>query len=69
MEIVLERHDLERAGRLALVFGMNVHQLLEYAGDILLSNKQFNQAITMYGLSRVRLYFIRSTNLLFIALL
>ncbi|XP_024936810.1 uncharacterized protein LOC107263725 isoform X2 [Cephus cinctus] len=55
MDLVLQRKEVDKASRLALVFGMNVQQLLEYAGDILLSNKEFSQAVVLYKLSKCRL--------------
>lgn len=55
MDLVLKYKELEKAERLALVFGMNLQNLLENAGDILLSNKEFPQAIVLYKLSRCRL--------------
>lgn len=54
MDLVLRYKQLERAERLAVVFGLNLQSLLENAGDILLSNKEFPQAIVLYKLSRVR---------------
>ncbi|XP_046477721.1 uncharacterized protein ca [Neodiprion pinetum] len=55
MDLVLKHKELEKAERLALVFGMNLQHLLENAGDILLSNKEFSRAIVLYKLSRCRL--------------
>ncbi|XP_012265195.2 uncharacterized protein LOC105691366 isoform X1 [Athalia rosae] len=55
MDLVLKYKELEKAERLALVFGLNLQHLLENAGDILLSNKEFPQAIVLYKLSRCRL--------------
>lgn len=46
---------MEKAGKLALIFGLNVQQLLELAGDILLSNKQPAKAEVLYKISRVNL--------------
>ncbi|KAF4527744.1 hypothetical protein B566_EDAN014954 [Ephemera danica] len=54
MELALEREELERAERLALLFGLNVKQLLEAAGDLKLAARQFPQAIMLYKLSRCR---------------
>jgi hypothetical protein len=53
MDLVLTHQALEKAERLALVFGLNLQQLLESAGDIKLSAKEFPQAIALYKLSRV----------------
>ncbi|XP_046742534.1 uncharacterized protein LOC124409162 [Diprion similis] len=55
MDLVLKHKELEKAERLAVVFGMNLQHLLESAGDILLSNKEFSRAIVLYKLSRCRL--------------
>ncbi|XP_049853132.1 uncharacterized protein LOC126334689 isoform X3 [Schistocerca gregaria] len=54
MELILEHSEIERAERLALIFGLNLQQLLEMAGDLKLSAKDFPQAIALYKLSRCR---------------
>ena len=53
MELVLKNNDLEKATKLAIVFGINAQQLLEQAGDILLTNKEFPRAVACYKLSKV----------------
>jgi hypothetical protein len=53
MDLVLTYQALEKAERLALVFGLNHQQLLEFAGDLKLSAKEFPQAISLYKVSRV----------------
>ncbi|XP_043664622.1 uncharacterized protein LOC122627529 isoform X1 [Vespula pensylvanica] len=52
MELVLRRNELDKAGKLALIFGMNSQQLFEYVGDILLTNKEFPRAVASYKLSK-----------------
>ncbi|XP_043498025.1 uncharacterized protein LOC122521394 isoform X1 [Polistes fuscatus] len=52
MELVLKRNELDKAGKLALVFGMNSQQLFEYVGDILLTNREFPRAVASYKLSK-----------------
>lgn len=53
MELILKKNELQKAGRLAMIFGFNGQQLLEYAGDIFLSNKEFPRAVAAYKISRV----------------
>ena len=53
MDLIISRAELEKAKRLAKVFGLHVRQLLEYAGDILLANDKFYQAAAMYKEARV----------------
>lgn len=53
MELVLKDNEPEKAAKLAIVFGINAQQLLEQAGDILLSNKQFPRAVACYKLAKV----------------
>lgn len=53
MELILKKNELQKAGRLAMIFGLNGQQLLEYAGDIFLSNKEFPRAVASYKMSRV----------------
>ncbi|XP_072761626.1 uncharacterized protein Ca isoform X2 [Anoplolepis gracilipes] len=55
MELVLKKNELQKAGRLAMIFGLNGQQLLEYAGDIFLSNKEFSRAVAAYKMSRCKL--------------
>lgn len=49
------KNDIEKAGRLGIIFGINVPQLFEYAGDIHLSNSKFTEAAALYKISRCRL--------------
>ncbi|XP_015122188.1 uncharacterized protein LOC107044705 [Diachasma alloeum] len=49
------KRDIEKAARLGLVFGINVPQLFECAGDIHLANSRFTEAAALYKLSRCRL--------------
>ncbi|XP_029664536.1 uncharacterized protein LOC115236290 isoform X3 [Formica exsecta] len=55
MELILKKNELQKAGRLAMIFGLNGQQLLEYAGDIFLSNKEFPRAVASYKMSRCKL--------------
>ncbi|EFN66274.1 X-linked retinitis pigmentosa GTPase regulator-like protein [Camponotus floridanus] len=55
MELVLKKNELQKAGKLAMIFGLNGQQLLEYAGDIFLSNKEFPRAVASYKMSRCKL--------------
>ncbi|XP_011299545.1 uncharacterized protein ca [Fopius arisanus] len=57
MELALKnnKRDIEKAARLGLVFGINVPQLFECAGDIHLANSRFTEAAALYKLSRCRL--------------
>ncbi|XP_033611768.1 uncharacterized protein LOC111875606 isoform X4 [Cryptotermes secundus] len=54
MDLVLTYQAIERAERLAVVFGLNFQQLLEFAGDLKLSAKEFPQAISLYKVSKCR---------------
>ncbi|XP_003698590.1 uncharacterized protein LOC100869963 [Apis florea] len=55
MELVLKNNELEKAAKLAIIFGINAQQLLEQAGDILLMNKEFPRAVACYKLSKCRI--------------
>jgi len=52
MELVL-KNELQKAGKLAMVFGLNGQYLLEYAGDLFLSNKELTRAVAAYKMSKV----------------
>ncbi|XP_024872319.1 uncharacterized protein LOC112454915 [Temnothorax curvispinosus] len=55
MELVLKKNELQKAGKLAMVFGLNGQHLLEYVGDIFLSNKEFSRAVASYKISKCKL--------------
>lgn len=58
MELVLKKNELEKAGKLATIFGLNGQHFLEYAGDIFLSNKEFSRAVASYKISKVNILYI-----------
>lgn len=49
------RDDIGKAIRVASVFGMNVLELFEFAGDVHLANGRFTKAAVLYKLSRCKL--------------
>jgi len=53
VEWVLKKNELQKAGKLAMVFGLNGQHLLEYVGDIFLSNREFSRAVASYKMSKV----------------
>lgn len=53
VSLVTDDLILEKAERLAIMFGLSVQQLLEYSGDLLLSQERFKHAIALYRLSKV----------------
>lgn len=55
VHLVTEELIFEKAERLAIMFGLSVQQLLEYSGDLLLSQERFKHAITLYRLSKCRI--------------
>lgn len=55
MELILKKNELQKAGKLAMVFGLNGQRLLEYVGDIFLSNKEFSRAVASYKISKCKL--------------
>ncbi|KAL0112102.1 hypothetical protein PUN28_013376 [Cardiocondyla obscurior] len=55
MELVLKKNEVQKAKKLATVFGLNGQYLLEYVGDIFLSNKEFSRAVASYKMSKCKL--------------
>ncbi|XP_058799619.1 uncharacterized protein LOC131669061 isoform X2 [Phymastichus coffea] len=55
MDLIFKRRAVEDATKLGLIFGLNVQQLFEYAGDMVLCNKQFGKAMELYALAGCRL--------------
>lgn len=62
MDLIISRTELDKAKRLAKIFGLHVRQLLEYAGDILLANDKFYQATTMFKEAKVSIARFLSNN-------
>ncbi|XP_043461144.1 uncharacterized protein LOC122497855 [Leptopilina heterotoma] len=54
MDLIISRAELDKAKRLAKIFGLHIRQLLEYAGDILLANDKFYQATNMFKEAKCR---------------
>ncbi|XP_017773369.1 PREDICTED: uncharacterized protein LOC108560363 [Nicrophorus vespilloides] len=52
---VNEDWNLIKAERLALVFGLNMQQLFESCGDLLIGNHSFHQGLMLYKQSKVHL--------------
>ncbi|XP_066588332.1 uncharacterized protein ca [Prorops nasuta] len=52
--LILEKNEIDKAIRMASVFGLNIDHLLQYAGDIHLSNKDFIKAVSLYKLSKCK---------------
>ncbi|XP_077282523.1 RCC1 and BTB domain containing protein claret isoform X3 [Temnothorax americanus] len=55
MDVVLKKNELQKAGKLAMVFGLTGQHLLEYVGDIFLSNKDVSRAVASYKISKCKL--------------
>ncbi|GLV44383.1 claret [Carabus blaptoides fortunei] len=55
VSLVSDNLVLDKADRLATMFGLSVQQLLEYSGDLLLSQEKFKHAIALYRLSKCRI--------------
>ncbi|KAJ8687906.1 hypothetical protein QAD02_023701, partial [Eretmocerus hayati] len=55
MDLVLKRKAIDDATKLGMIFGLNVQQLIEYAGDIVLCSRQFGRAMELYSLAGCRL--------------
>ncbi|XP_011686419.1 PREDICTED: uncharacterized protein LOC105449118 [Wasmannia auropunctata] len=54
-ELILKKNELQKAGKLAMIFGLNGQHLLEYVGDLFLSNKEFSRAVASYKMSKCKL--------------
>ncbi|XP_011499761.1 PREDICTED: uncharacterized protein LOC105363708 [Ceratosolen solmsi marchali] len=52
MDLILRRRAIEDATKLGMIFGLNVQQLIEYAGDIILCNRQFGRAMELYSIAK-----------------
>jgi hypothetical protein len=53
MDLILRRRAVEDATKLGMIFGLNVQQLIEYAGDIILCNRRFDRAMELYSIAKV----------------
>ncbi|XP_031777146.1 uncharacterized protein LOC100677930 isoform X2 [Nasonia vitripennis] len=55
MDLILKRRSVEDATKLGLIFGLNVQELIENAGDMTLYKRQFGRAMELYSLAGIRL--------------
>ncbi|CAG9862070.1 unnamed protein product [Phyllotreta striolata] len=55
VDYVTEEHDLEKAERLSNIFGLNIQQLLECCGDLLISRGSYHSGIIFYKEAKVHL--------------
>ncbi|XP_045473518.1 uncharacterized protein LOC123679961 [Harmonia axyridis] len=54
-QYVVDETDYDRAEKIAHVFGLNTHQLLENCGDLLVSRSSFHSGILLYKQARTHL--------------
>ncbi|KAH0822267.1 hypothetical protein GEV33_000524 [Tenebrio molitor] len=52
---VTVENDLEKAEKLSLIFGLNLQQLLEACGDLMISKGSFHSGIILYKQAKVHL--------------
>ncbi|CAH1985984.1 unnamed protein product [Acanthoscelides obtectus] len=55
VEYVTDENDLERAEKISLIFGLNIQQLLEGCGDLLISRGSYHSGIILYKQAKVHL--------------
>ncbi|XP_014210897.1 uncharacterized protein LOC106641130 [Copidosoma floridanum] len=55
MDLLIKRRAIKDATKLGKTFGLNVQQLIECAGDIVLCNREFSRAMELYSLAGCRL--------------
>lgn len=53
--LINEDWNLIKAERVALVCGLNLHQLLEICGDLLIAKDQYHQGLVLYKQAKVHL--------------
>lgn len=54
MDLLLNRRAIKDATKLGNIFGLNVQQLIECAGDVVLCNREFGRAMEFYSLAGVK---------------
>ncbi|XP_060528037.1 uncharacterized protein LOC132703033 [Cylas formicarius] len=52
---VTEENDLEKAEKLSMIFGLNLQELLELCGDLMISRGSFHSGIILYKQAKVHL--------------
>ncbi|XP_050304400.1 uncharacterized protein LOC126741961 [Anthonomus grandis grandis] len=55
IEYVTEENNLEKAEKLSYIFNLNLQQLLEYCGDLMISRGSYHSGIILYKRARVHL--------------
>lgn len=53
--LVTEECNLEKAEKLAVIFGLNLQELLECCGDLLISEGSYHQGLILYKQAKVHL--------------
>ncbi|CAG9760775.1 unnamed protein product [Ceutorhynchus assimilis] len=55
IDCVTEENDLEKAEKLSYIFNLNLQQLLEHCGDLLISRGSYHSGIILYKQAKVHL--------------
>lgn len=55
VEYVTEESDIDKAERVSTIFGLNIQQLLECCGDLLISRGSYHSGIILYKEAKVHL--------------
>ncbi|XP_066245482.1 uncharacterized protein ca [Euwallacea similis] len=55
IDYITEENDLEKAEKLSSVFNLNLQQLLEHCGDLMISRGSFHSGIILYKQAKVHL--------------
>lgn len=55
VQYVTEENDMEKAEKLAYIFSLNLQQLLECCGDLMLSRRSYHTGIILYKQAKVHL--------------
>nr|XP_023021233.1 uncharacterized protein LOC111509680 isoform X1 [Leptinotarsa decemlineata] len=55
VQYVTDEHNLGKAEKLSIVFGLNIQQLLESCGDLLISRGSYHSGIILYKQAKVHL--------------
>ncbi|KAH1017237.1 hypothetical protein HUJ05_007910 [Dendroctonus ponderosae] len=55
IKYVIEENDLEKAEKLSYIFAFNLQQLLEYCGDLMISQRSYHSGIILYKQAKVHL--------------
>lgn len=55
ISLIIDDSNMEKAEKLAVIFGLNLQRLFESCGDLLVSNGNFHQGLVLYKQAKIHI--------------